>query len=56
MWDYSVSDTLPKMNFKLKFCRCIYSITLLSFEMSDKKLPFNEPKKEKALLLRLAFS
>ena len=47
MWDYAVSGALRKKDFKLKFCRCVYSITLLSFAISDKKLAFNVPKKGK---------
>ena len=56
MQDYSVSGTLRKKDFKQKFCRCVYSITLLSFEISDKKQSksdkaSNESKKEKASVL-----
>ena len=56
MRDYAVSGALRKKDFKLKFCRCVYSITLSSFAISDKKLAFNVPKKGKASLLRLGTS
>ena len=54
MRDYAVSGALRKKDFKLKFCKCVYS--LLSFAIIDKKLAFNEPKKGKASLLRLGTS